>query len=340
MCSGKKQGGAQPTMAPAGGNGNGNSHRVVGRKRLLVAGGAGEEDRLRGKKRAAAGALVPYVAAASASAPIDAVPLAAVAPASSSSLAAGEVPNEPSWIRKIVFYQLGLPYDLPLVFIEEKTVTRTDLDSHQNRFRLACGGVGRSLIPMLTRREAIAASFLRKEEDEAQAAGLTPPQPEENNTAVVVEQQEEEEEEEAAVTTPPQPESDTAVAVAEQQQQQEEEETAGPGGRKKKKKKGRSHGGLPVTLVHLRGGMKRLLLTRWDSSGAAIIKGEGYLDFIARCGIKEKDVVHVWAFKQQGFRLFGATYPPGPLYILIAGTARLAAPPPPQPPVAQSPPSC
>lgn len=312
MCSGKKQGGAQPTMAPAGGNGNGNSHRVVGRKRLLVAGGAGEEDRLRGKKRAAAGALVPYVAAASASAPIDAVPLAAVAPASSSSLAAGEVPNEPSWIRKIVFYRLGLPYDLPLVFIEEKTVTRTDLDSHQNRFRLACGGVGRSLIPMLTRREAIAASFLRKEEDEAQAAGLTPPQPE----------------------------SDTAVAVAEQQQQQEEEETAGPGGRKKKKKKGRSHGGLPVTLVHLRGGMKRLLLTRWDSSGAAIIKGEGYLDFIARCGIKEKDVVHVWAFKQQGFRLFGATYPPGPLYILIAGTARLAAPPPPQPPVAQSPPSC
>ncbi|KAB8108027.1 hypothetical protein EE612_043293 [Oryza sativa] len=292
MCSGKKQGGAQPTMAPAGGNGNGNSHRVVGRKRLLVAGGAGEEDRLRGKKRAAAGALVPYVAAALASAPIDAVPLAAVAPASSSSLAAGEVPNEPSWIRKIVFYRLGLPYDLPLVFIEEKTVTRTDLDSHQNRFRLACGGVGRSLIPMLTRREAIAASFLRKEEDEAQAAGLTPPQPEENNR------------------------------------------------RKKKKKKGRSHGGLPVTLVHLRGGMKRLLLTRWDSSGAAIIKGEGYLDFIARCGIKEKDVVHVWAFKQQGFRLFGATYPPGPLYILIAGTARLAAPPPPQPPVAQSPPSC
>uniref|UniRef100_A0A0E0LTD3 Uncharacterized protein n=1 Tax=Oryza punctata TaxID=4537 RepID=A0A0E0LTD3_ORYPU len=308
MCSGNKQGGPQPTMAPAGG-GN-------GQKRALVA-GAGEEDRLRGKKRAAAcgagGALVPYVA----SAPIDAVPLAAVAPASSS-VAAGEVPNEPSWIRKIVFYRLRLRYDLPLVFIEEKTVTRTDLDSHQNRFRLACGGVGRSLIPMLTRDEAIAASFLHKEEEEDQEPAGTPPppQPDQNNTAGVVVEQQQEEEKELEEGQLPDVETTTA------------------GGRKKKK--GRTHGGLPVTLVHLRGGVKQLLLTRWDSSGAAIIKGEGYLDFIGRCGIMEKDVVHVWAFKQQEFRLFGATYPPGPLYILIAGTAprhRLAAPPP----VAQSP---
>ncbi|KAF0900910.1 hypothetical protein E2562_036916 [Oryza meyeriana var. granulata] len=210
----------------------GNSHRV-GSKRPPAA--AGEEDRLLGRKRArtlGAGAMVPYVSpSTAASAPIDArpinavplttvapidarpinsVPIAAVVPAP-----AGEVPGDPTWIRKILFCRLGLRYDLPVVFIEEKTVTRTDLDPHQNRFRLACGGVEHRLLPFLTHDEA-------------------------------------------------------------------------------------------------------LLLTRWDSSGAAIIKGEGYLDFVARCDLMEKDVVHVWVFKQREFRLFGVTYPESPLYIVVA----------------------
>uniref|UniRef100_J3MRW3 Uncharacterized protein n=1 Tax=Oryza brachyantha TaxID=4533 RepID=J3MRW3_ORYBR len=133
---------------------------------------------------------------------------------------------------------------------------------------------------------------------------------------------------------PPRPDENTAgvvvVAAADQAEQLQQGQAQPPETKIRKKRKGRDHGGLPVTLgtlVHLRGGIKQLLLTRWDSSGAAIIKGEGYLDFIARCGLMEKDVVHVWAFKQREFRIFGATYPEKPLYMVIASAPRRAAAP-------------
>jgi hypothetical protein len=38
-------------------------------------------------------------------------------------------------------------------FIDEKVVTTTDLDPHQNRFRIPCAGVKRRLRPILTPRE-------------------------------------------------------------------------------------------------------------------------------------------------------------------------------------------
>ncbi|PAN29207.1 hypothetical protein PAHAL_5G209200 [Panicum hallii] len=75
---------------------------------------------------------------------------------------------------------------------------------------------------------------------------------------------------------------------------------------KKPKAKGKVHGGLRVNLVGLDGGAKQeLLLSRWDSSHATVVKGEGYLDFARRCGFREGDAVEVWAFVQRRFRLFG-----------------------------------
>ncbi|PUZ55382.1 hypothetical protein GQ55_5G207900 [Panicum hallii var. hallii] len=88
-----------------------------------------------------------------------------------------------------------------------------------------------------------------------------------------------------------------------------EESQDGPVGGKKIKKpkaKGKVHGGLRVNLVGLDGGAKQeLLLSRWDSSHATVVKGEGYLDFARRCGFREGDAVEVWAFVQRRFRLFG-----------------------------------
>jgi hypothetical protein len=74
---------------------------------------------------------------------------------------------------------------------------------------------------------------------------------------------------------------------------------------KSKKMAGRAHGGLRVKLVDLIAGDKELLLSRWDSKKSVIVKGEGYLDFIKRCSLKENDVVEVWAFKQHLFYNFG-----------------------------------
>nr|CAB3473867.1 unnamed protein product [Digitaria exilis] len=70
---------------------------------------------------------------------------------------------------------------------------------------------------------------------------------------------------------------------------------------------GRAHGGLRVKLVDFLAGDKELLLSRWDSKKSVIIKGEGYLDFIQRCSLKENDVVQIWAFKQDPFYNFGKT---------------------------------
>uniref|UniRef100_A0A0D9X6C1 Uncharacterized protein n=1 Tax=Leersia perrieri TaxID=77586 RepID=A0A0D9X6C1_9ORYZ len=233
---------------------------------------------------------------------IDAVPLAMALPAAVRAAKGDQmtVPEEPPWIRKILFYRLGLRYDLPVVFVETKTVTRTDLDPHQNRFRLAALGVQLRFRPFLSYDEAVASSFIQPPPPPEGEQQLSPPPP------------------------PPPP-------------AQAEEENGEEG--KGKKKRGRMHGGMPVTVVHLQGGAKELLLTRWDSSGAAVVKGEGYMNFIVgKCGLREKDVVTVWAFKERGFGLFGATIPESPFYIVIAGgSGNCALAPPPPAPVAQDP---
>ncbi|RCV26710.1 hypothetical protein SETIT_5G268200v2 [Setaria italica] len=87
---------------------------------------------------------------------------------------------------------------------------------------------------------------------------------------------------------------------------------------KSKKMTGREHGGLRMKLVDLIAGDKELLLLRWDSKKSVIIKGEGYLDFIKRCSLKENDVVEVWAFKQHLFYNFGKIMCyESPLHVLI-----------------------
>ncbi|KAJ1284748.1 hypothetical protein BS78_03G228900 [Paspalum vaginatum] len=97
-----------------------------------------------------------------------------------------------------------------------------------------------------------------------------------------------------------------------------QQRTAG-GGIKKPKAKGKKHGGLLVNLVDLvTGAVKRLLLSRWDSNYATVIKGEGYLDFIRDCGYEVKEVVEIWAFVQRRLRIFGNDIFPGSvLHLLI-----------------------
>jgi hypothetical protein len=88
---------------------------------------------------------------------------------------------------------------------------------------------------------------------------------------------------------------------------------------KEPKKKGKVHGGLSVKLVDLAAGAKQLELSRWDSSGATILKGGGYLDFIRRCSFREHDVVDIWVFIQRTVRIFGMEIPRGDvvLHVLV-----------------------
>ncbi|RLN00382.1 hypothetical protein C2845_PM06G23050 [Panicum miliaceum] len=75
----------------------------------------------------------------------------------------------------------------------------------------------------------------------------------------------------------------------------------------RKKRQGRRHGGLPVRLVDLAAGASgELLLSRWESTGGTVVKGEGYMGFVRRCSFREDDAVEIWAFKQRAVRLFGA----------------------------------
>ncbi|KAG8055877.1 hypothetical protein GUJ93_ZPchr0001g31113 [Zizania palustris] len=76
----------------------------------------------------------------------------------------------------------------------------------------------------------------------------------------------------------------------------------------RQKKKGKEHGGLDVTLVHLTAGMKKLQLTRWESSHGTIIKGVCYIEFIRSCRFKQDDTIQIWAFKERGFRYFGTIF--------------------------------
>ncbi|KAM3390632.1 hypothetical protein ACQJBY_012313 [Aegilops geniculata] len=103
-------------------------------------------------------------------------------------------------------------------------------------------------------------------------------------------------------------------------------------GEKTKKRRGREHGGLPVLVIERYAGIRELQLTRWESSGVCVIKGEGYMDFINNCGFSVGDVVEIWAFNQKALRLFGVDiyqegYQESPLYILFIKKGQLLPPP-------------
>uniref|UniRef100_A0A0E0JMC5 TF-B3 domain-containing protein n=1 Tax=Oryza punctata TaxID=4537 RepID=A0A0E0JMC5_ORYPU len=289
---------------------------------------------------AAAGALVPYVALAPIDArPIRTVPFAAAALRKEADQA--PPPSEPAWIRKILLKRLGLTYDQPVVFIARKTVTRTDLDPHQNRFRLPISGVEHRLLPMLTLDEAKEANLVENDE----LKGVPRPRPRskkkrrrtEEGSVVAAADGELQmqgttpetnvEGEESPSRPKPRPKKKRRTekgSVADGEQQQQEEGTT-PGTEKEPRKKaqGKDHGGVPVTVLHLSGAMRELRLVLWDSSHGTIIKGSGYMDFIAGTGLREHDAVQIWAFKRRGFELFGATVPESRFYLVIVGDAQL-----------------
>ncbi|KAL5206141.1 hypothetical protein ABZP36_034350 [Zizania latifolia] len=115
--------------------------------------------------------------------PINAVPFAAAAPGPErrrkAEMPMDDMREAPSWMRKILLSQLELRFDLPVHFITEKTVTKTDLDPHQNRFRLPTDAVQRHLIPILTDDEAASANLLQDVPPRARA-----PREPENTDAV------------------------------------------------------------------------------------------------------------------------------------------------------------
>jgi hypothetical protein len=193
--------------------------------------------------------LVPFVPSRE---PINAAPLSAVAP-KKANMATAVVHAEPSWLRSELLPHLRLRFDLPVYFIAEKAVTGTDLDPHQNRFRLPNEGVMRNLRPMLSPLERKAASLLQEECPRPPKLPKLPKVP----------------------------------------------------GEKRAKRQGKKHGGLPVLVVEPHAGIRELQLSRWDSSAGTVIKGEGYMDFINKCGFEVDDVVEIWAFKESYFRLFG-----------------------------------
>lgn len=260
------------------------------------AAGAAGEDEQRAAKRARpspgegeAGAVVPYNAAPAAGQPVeDAQPLNAVpwqlqlqpqplTPVPSPLLSA--MKHEPPCLRSHILHVLRLRADLDMHFIDVKTVTSTDLDAHQNRFRIPTFGVLHRLRPLLTHDELDAANLLYDPEPRARAPKQLPAPPAETSSAAA------------------------GPSSSSSEKQPPEGEKV-----KKKKKKGRVHGGLPVRLVDLAAGASLdLRLSRWESSHGTIVKGELYLDFIRRCSFKEKDEVEIWAFKQRAFRNFGVT---------------------------------
>uniref|UniRef100_A0A8I6WZR2 Uncharacterized protein n=1 Tax=Hordeum vulgare subsp. vulgare TaxID=112509 RepID=A0A8I6WZR2_HORVV len=113
---------------------------------LAVYDPAAAEQRASASSLSLSGAFVPFLAPPVDTAPINAVPLSAVAPRA-----------EPAWIRS----HFGLRLDLTVTFIDEKVVTATDLDSQKNRFRLPTAGVLYSLRPLLSPEELDAASIPR-----------------------------------------------------------------------------------------------------------------------------------------------------------------------------------
>ncbi|CAN6337738.1 unnamed protein product [Urochloa humidicola] len=221
-----------------------------------------------------AGAVVPYDAAQPEDIePINAVPLNAIAPRPRRAAPAPAIiiPEEPACLRKHILPALGLREDLPVHFVDRKRVTDTDLDAHQNRFRLPADGVLRRLRPILTAAELDAANLLHD------------PLPKPRRQ---------------------QPEPEPVLQLTENHTGGDAEQ----GKKVRKKKQGMVHGGLPVRMVDLAAGASgELLLSRWSSSSGTIVKGGGYMDFVRRCSFREHDVVDIWAFKQRELRLFGKT---------------------------------
>jgi hypothetical protein len=223
---------------------------------------------------AVSGAMVPHAGTILDVAPINTLPPLLRLPVP----AAGR--EEPPCLRRHFLVALGLRADLPVHFIDDKYVTSTDLDPHQNRFRIPSNGVERRLRPLLKPQELDAASLLhdpcpvpRAKRPRLELQPGPPPEPQNNGAA----------EGQGEQLPPP------------------------PGKKMKKpKKKGKVHGGLRVKLVNLDAGAKELQMSRWESSRGTIVKGEGYLDFIRRCGFRERDAVEIWAFVQRRFHLFGA----------------------------------
>ncbi|GJN14335.1 hypothetical protein PR202_gb01149 [Eleusine coracana subsp. coracana] len=133
----------------------------------------------------AGGALVPYNAAAAAQHVVeDAQPLNAAAAAPEPQLVVEDAQPEPPCLRGHVLHALGLRGDLPMHFIDKKTVTSTDLDAHQNRFRLPSEGVLERLRPLLTLEELHAANLLYDPEPRAKKPKqLQLPAPPETSTS-------------------------------------------------------------------------------------------------------------------------------------------------------------
>ncbi|CAL4907980.1 unnamed protein product [Urochloa decumbens] len=120
---------------------------------------AHQRDAKRARPPACAGAVVPYGVEPI----INAVPLNAIAPRPRRAPAPPaiiQVPEEPACLRERILPALGLRDDLPVHFVDRKRVTDTDLDAHQNRFRLPADGVLRRLRPILTAGELDAANLL------------------------------------------------------------------------------------------------------------------------------------------------------------------------------------
>ncbi|CAL4900524.1 unnamed protein product [Urochloa decumbens] len=235
-----------------------------------------QRDAKRARPSAHACAVVPYDTAQPAAnvEPINAVPLNAFAPHPRPRRAPApaiiQVPEEPACLREHILPALGLRNDLAVHFVDSKRVTDTDLDAHQNRFRLPADGVLRRLRPILTAEELDAANLL-----------LHDPLPKPRR------QQPE-----------PVPLQLEKLAAGDEEQEK----------KVRKKRQGMVHGGLPVRMVDLAAGASgELLLSRWSSSSGTIVKGGGYMDFVRRCSFREHDVVDIWAFKQRELRLFGKT---------------------------------
>jgi hypothetical protein len=106
---------------------------------------------------ASAGAIVPYAGAVYDVAPINSV---VVSPSLQPPLPAAGGREAPPCLRRHFLEALGLRADLPVHFIHDKRVSKTDLDGHQSRFRIPQDGVERHLRPILSPQELEAANLL------------------------------------------------------------------------------------------------------------------------------------------------------------------------------------
>ncbi|CAO1947984.1 unnamed protein product [Urochloa humidicola] len=236
-----------------------------------------EEEEPTTSSSSAAAKMVPY-AAAEAPTVLDVAPLNAIPPRPAPPPPPAVGREEPPCLRRHFLAALGLRADLPVHFIDDKIVTGTDLDPHQNRFRIPGAGVKRCLRAILTPRELYEANLLHDPIPKPRKPPkhqLEPP--------------------------PSKPQTNSAAAAGEGDEQQPPEKKT-----KVPKKQGKVHGGLRVKMVDLAAGAKELLMSRWDSSLGTVVKGGGYLDFVRRCGFRESDAVEIWAFVQRRVRLFGA----------------------------------